>query len=153
MGCWKGFSVTVLFWFSRSSVCLAANPKRKGKYEGSSESNVSSFIMLPHNVRNGQWWYGRKVPPIQLPLLSNRHYPTLLPMFCYMLSLCDRQQQRGTRTKWCPTWKCVWNKGVSLNSLHAEKNGIHWHSVLLADHLWRPISGCEHSEAVGGVFL
>ena len=89
--------------------------------------------MLPHNVRNGQWWYGRKVPPIQLPLLSNRHYPTLLPMFCYMLSLCDRQQQRGTRTKWCPTWKCVWNKGVSLNSLHAEKK---WYPLTFSAACW-----------------
>ena len=32
---------------------------------------------------------------------------------------------------------------------HVEKNGTHWHSSTLAEHLWRPNSGCEHSEVVG----
>ena len=32
------------------------------------------------------------------------------------------------------------------------KNCVHWHSSTLAEGLWRPNSGCEHSEAVGGVF-
>jgi len=29
---------------------------------------------------------------------------------------------------------------------------IFTHSSMLAEHFWRPNSGCEHSEAVGGVF-
>jgi len=33
-----------------------------------------------------------------------------------------------------------------------EKNGTHWHSLMLAEHLWRSDGGCEHSEAIGGVF-
>ncbi len=33
--------------------------------------------------------------------------------------------------------------------LHAEKNS---HPLTLAERLWRPNSGCEHSEAVGGAF-
>ena len=36
--------------------------------------------------------------------------------------------------------------------LHAEKNGIHWCSSTPAEHLWRPNSECEHSEAVGAAF-
>ena len=36
--------------------------------------------------------------------------------------------------------------------LHAEKSGTQWHSLMLAECLWRPESGCEHSEAVGGAF-
>jgi len=36
--------------------------------------------------------------------------------------------------------------------LLVEKNGTRWHSLMLAECFWRPNSGCEHSEAVGGVF-
>ena len=32
------------------------------------------------------------------------------------------------------------------------KNGTHWHSLMLADCLWRSNRGCEHSEAAGGAF-
>ena len=32
------------------------------------------------------------------------------------------------------------------------KHGTHWHSSTPAEHLWRPNSGCEHSEAVSGAF-
>ena len=28
------------------------------------------------------------------------------------------------------------------------KDGTHWHSSMLAERLWRPNSGCEHSEEV-----
>ena len=33
-----------------------------------------------------------------------------------------------------------------------KKNGIRWHSSTLTECLWRPNSGCEHSETVGDVF-
>ena len=71
-------------------------------YEGCSEGSVSYSIILAHDVRGGCWWYGSRgwtFPPI----------------------LRYGWQQRGTLTKWCPTWNCIWSKGVSLNSLHAEK--------------------------------
>ena len=32
------------------------------------------------------------------------------------------------------------------------KNGTHWHSLTLTEQLWRPTSGYEHSEEVGGAF-
>jgi len=36
--------------------------------------------------------------------------------------------------------------------LHAEKNGTHWHLLLLSECFWRPKSGCEQIEVVGGAF-
>ena len=33
-----------------------------------------------------------------------------------------------------------------------RKNDTLWHSSVLAEHLCRPNSGCEHSEMVGGAF-
>ena len=36
--------------------------------------------------------------------------------------------------------------------LHAEKNGTHWHSLMLAEDSRKTKSGCEHSEVVGGTF-
>ena len=56
----------------------------------------------------------------------------------------------------------VWQNGVWHGSAYeakvchwippCRKNGTHWHSLMLAEHLWRPNSGCEHSEVVGGAF-
>ena len=60
-------------------------------------------------------------------------------------------QQRGTLTKWCLTWKCTWNKGVSLNSSMQKK----WHPLTFVnacEWFWKPTSRREHSEAVGGAF-
>ena len=94
--------------------------------------------MLVHDIRGGCWWYGSRswtFPPIS--------HCILLP--------CDRWQQRRSLTKWHLTWKCILNKGVSLNA-SMQKNGMQWHSGTLAEHGWRPSSGCEHSEAVGGAF-
>ena len=31
-----------------------------------------------------------------------------------------------------------------------RKNSTHWHSLTLTECRWRPASGCEHSEVVGG---
>ena len=85
--------------------------------------------MLIHNIRGRQWWYGSR----------GWIFP---PVFHYMLLLCDRWQQRGSLTKWHLTWKYIWSKGVGLNS-----------SMLKIAHpLTFTNDGCEHSEAVGGVF-
>jgi len=40
---------------------------------------------------------------------------------------------------------------VSLNS-SMQKNGPHWHSSKFTELLWRPNSGCEHSEVVVVLF-
>jgi len=72
-------------------------------YELCSKSNTSCFITLAHAVRGRRWWY------------SSRGW-TFPPIFYSMLLLCDRWQQRGALTQWHLTWKCIWSKGVALNS-------------------------------------
>ena len=106
-------------------------------YEGYSESNALYAIMLAYGVRGRCWWYGSR--GWNLP-----------PVFSYMLLTWDKWQQRRSLTKWRLTWKCLWSKGVSLNSSMWKK----WHPLALiyAEHLWRLNSGFEHSEAVGGGF-
>jgi len=61
------------------------------------------------------------------------------------------RQQRGSLTAWHLAWKCIWSKAVPLNSSVWKK----WHLLTFTDaceHLWRPTSGCELSEVVGGAF-
>ena len=60
-------------------------------------------MMLDHNIGGTCWLYGSK----------DWTFP---PISCYTLLLCDRWQQRGNLVEWLLTWKCVWNKGVSLNT-------------------------------------
>ena len=76
---------------------------RNTRYKGCSESNASYFIMLAHNFKSRCWWYGSKQWTFSI-------------IFHYILLQCDRWQQRGSPTKWHLTWKCIWSKGVSLNS-------------------------------------
>jgi len=57
----------------------------------------------------------------------------------------------------------VWQNGIWHGSVYeakvchwiprCRKNCIHWHSSTLAECLWRPGSGYEHREAVGGKTL
>ena len=79
-------------------------------HKGCSGSNAFYFIMLAHNIRGRRWWCG------------SRGW-TFPPIFHYMLLPCDRWQQRGSLAKRCLTWKCLWSKGVSLNSSVQKKNG------------------------------
>ena len=88
--------------------------------EGCSRSNSSSLIMWVHSVRDRCCSYDS----------TGWTFPTI---FHYILLLCDRWQQRGNLTKWCMTWKCIWSKGVSLNSSMQTKwhqwMSIHWSSL------------------------
>lgn len=64
--------------------------------------------MLAYNIRSGCQCDGSRgwiFPPIS-------HY---------VLLLCDRWQHRGSLTEWCLTWKCMWNKGVELDSSMMNK--------------------------------
>ena len=97
----------------------------------------SKSIMLAHDVRGGCWWYSRSW--------------TFPPTSHYILLPCDRWQQWGSLTQWRLMWKRAWSKGVSVNSSMWKK----WHpltSVMHAEHLRRPNSGCEQSETVRGAF-
>ena len=77
-------------------------------YKGCSESHASYFIMLAQSTRDGCWWYG------------SRGW-TFPPISHFILFLCDRWQQKDGLTEWHQTWKCVWSKGVSLNSALQDK--------------------------------
>ena len=65
---------------------------------------------------------------------------------------CPVTGSRGALTKWYLTWNCVRSKSVLLNSSMWEENGIHWHSPMLAEHLWRPNSECKRREVMCGTF-
>ena len=65
-------------------------------------------MMLAHNIRGRWWWY------------RSRGW-TFPPTFYYMLSLCDRWQQRGSLTTWHLTQARAWSKGVKLNSSTWER--------------------------------
>ena len=72
--------------------------------------------------------------------------------WCSLTFCCppDRWQQRGSLTKQYMSWKCT---KVCHWIPPCRKNGTHWHSLMLAEQLWRPTSGCEHSEVAGSAFL
>jgi len=106
-------------------------------YEGCFKSDASYF-MLPYNIGGRWWWYGSRGWP----------FP---PVSHYMLLLCNKWQQCSTLAEWHLAWKCVWSKGVSLNSTMWKK-GTHSHSLTFAEHLWKPNCECEDNGVVGGVF-
>ena len=72
-------------------------------YKGCSVSNALYFVLWACDVRGGWWWYG------------GRSW-TFPPIFCYILLLYGRWQQRGSLTNWRLTQKWVWSKGVLFNS-------------------------------------
>ena len=76
----------------------------------------SNFITLAHSVRGRCWSY------------SSRGW-TFLPIFQYILLLCDRWQQRGSLTQWHLTWKCRWSNSVEINSSLWKK----WHPLAFID--------------------
>ena len=80
---------------------------------------ASHFIILAHNIRGGYWWYG------------SRGW-TCPPIFHYTLLPCDRWQQRGSLTEWRLIWKCVWSRGVELNSFKQKK----WHPLTFTNACW-----------------
>ena len=63
----------------------------------------ASYFMLAHNIGGQYWWYCCRGWTSQSTL-------------CYILLPRDGWQQRGSLTKWCLTLKCLWSRGVSLNS-------------------------------------
>ena len=78
----------------------------------------------------------RAAPKVMPPILLCWWYAsrgwTFPPKSYYMLWPCNRWQQRGTLTKWHLTWKCIWSKGVTLNSSMQKK----WHPLTFIDVCW-----------------
>ena len=107
-------------------------------YEGCSESNASYFVMFAHNIKAGVGVVAVEVEP------SCQDSTT----FCCHVT----DGSRGA----------VWHNAVWHGREYeakvwnwippCRKNGTHWHSSMLAECFWRPISGCEHSELVSGTF-
>ena len=95
-------------------------------------------MMLASNVKGGYWWYGSR----------NWTFPLVSVTFC----CCMTDGGRGA------VWQNgIWHRSGNEAKVHhwippCGKNGTRWHSLTLGGHLWRPNSGCEHSEAVGGAF-
>ena len=46
----------------------------------------------------------------------------------------------------CVKQRCI------IEFLHVEKDFSHWCLLMLAVCLWKPNSGCEHSDEVSGIF-
>jgi len=96
------------------------------------------FMMLAHSVR-GECW-------CMVVDVESSHQHSIA--FC----CCETDGSRGA----------VWHNGIWHGSAYEGKvcpwiplcrsNGTHWHSSTLAEHLWRPESGCEHSEVLSGAF-
>ena len=59
---------------------------------------------------------------------------------------------QGQSDKLVPDMEVQMKKTYGTEFLHAERNCNHLHSSVLAEHFWRPNSGSEHSEVVGGAF-
>ena len=107
-------------------------------YKDCSECNASYFILLAYKVRGDGGNIAVETEP------SHQYSITLC--------CCVTDGSRGG----------AWQNDVRHGSAYeakvhnwipsGRKNGTQWHSSMLAECLWRPNSGCKHSEAVSGAF-
>ena len=76
------------------------------------------------------------------------------PSHQYPITFCCRATDGSTGVVWQNgVWhESAWEEMVCHWIPPCGKHGTHWHSLMLAECFWRPNSGYEHSEAVGGVF-
>ena len=75
------------------------------------------YFMLAHNIKGRWWWYDRRGW-------------TFPPIFHYLLLPYHRRQQKGSLTKWCPSWKSIWSKGVELREkVQARRENSGNHSI------------------------
>lgn len=88
----------------------------RNTYKDCSKSNACYF-----DIRGASQWY------------DSREW-AFLSIFCYSLLSCDRPQLRGSLTEWCLTEKCVWSKGMEMNSSTQKKHHpltfIRWHLLV-----------------------
>ena len=114
------------------------NTDRMRIYKSCSESSASYFIMLTHNGRGTLWWY------------SNRSWT----FYHYSVMLCCGVTD-GSRG-------AVWSSGAWGVSAYEAKmchwilpcrlNCTRWHALALAERLWKPTGGHEHSGTLSGAF-
>ena len=123
---WCGISITRIIktWQKNQNILLLRYIIYYIFYEGSSKNNASYFIMLAHDIRGRCWCYG------------SRGWN-----FCqYSVTFCCCAAEVSRRA-FCQNG--VWYESVEF--LHGEKN---WHSLIIAEHLWRSSSRCEHSGCI-----
>lgn len=84
------------------------------------------------------------LPLLKLIMLVHKHQRRVNSILVEVKSFCQ--------AKWNLTWKCVWSRGMSLNSSRQKKKKNHPHCNLtaLAECLQRPISRCVHMLVGGG---
>ena len=75
--------------------------------------------------------------------------PTYIPL--HFVTVWQMAAERPS-DKTAPDMEVHMEQRCGTEFLHAEKNGTHWHLLLLSECFWRPKSGCEHREVVGGAF-
>ena len=101
-------------------------------YEGWSKRNASYFLIFAHDIRGGYGWY------------DSRGW-TFPPIF-HFCCCCVTDGSRGA------VWQNgVWHESADETKVYhwispCGKNGTLWYLSRLAEHIWRPKSGCEHSE-------
>ena len=110
---------------------------KKDKHKGCSESNASNYVDSQHQRRMVVAWAAE----------GELSHP-------YSLKFCCHVTDGSKGALW---QNSIWHgSAYEAKVCHwipaCRKNGTHWHSLMLAEHWWRPNSGCEHSKAVGGVF-
>ena len=127
--------------FGKRNFCLQRHLMQslaEWRYESCSESNASYFIVGP--------WHQRQMLVVWKKRVS---LPSNIPLHVVAAWQMVAEGQSDSMVSDIEAWmrqRCV------SEFLYAEKNCNHWHSLMLAVHLWRPSSGCEHSEELGGVF-
>ena len=129
-----------LCWLMKHRYCDVSSEKYfRYYYKGCSNSKSFYFILLAHSVRGTCWWYGSR------SWSSHQYLLNIVAMW--------QMAAEGQSDKIVSDLEVhMKQRGVTEILCAEKKRDIHWHSSMLAEHLWRSNRGCEHSEAVGGVF-
>ena len=107
------------------------------KYEGCSKSNAFCFMLQAKTSEADIGGMSVEAEPAQ-------QYS--IPCCCCVTDGSRGAWQNGVwHGNVCEAKVCHWIPPC-------RNSGTHWRSWTLAERLWRPNSGCEHNEGVGGVF-
>jgi len=72
------------------------------------------------------------------------------PFHQYFVTFCCRVTDDSRGAVWKNgVWHGSATEAKMYHRIHRWKSCSYWHSLTIAEHLWRPHSGCEHSEEVG----
>jgi len=130
---------------------------------GSSRDDAPLVLILHLQPGSNETLMIRASPKVMLPNLL--FWPMTSEVDVSAMAVEVPSQQYSLSCCCCVTdgsRGAVWRSGVWHGSvdeakgypwiLLCRKNGPQWQSLIVAERLWRPNSGCQHNEAVGGVF-